>query len=252
MSYNDRKFVDLNPSSPALRKILACMEYDDNGKLKDTERLDNAIQEAIEEVGKSVGKYRNVETDLSQTDVGRLVRKGQSRIGNLEVGMGNPTLRTIILIKAVLEEEMLNKDGDCEQLMTHWKHIAWVCNRTTLREAVLIMREKGYSQMPVCDFITPPDRTRPVGKRNFLGFLNESALLREDVSIANGTVGQIILTKADCLVDPSWTFNNLRDKLKGNKEAVLVVKSDEIIGIITKSDLLREEYMTAPKEKEDD
>lgn len=255
MTHNELEMFDLNPSREKLRSIVEALSADLNDP-KYHETIDGAINNAIIEWQGRLRAYRD-RVHWKQDTFGAIIGMKQSQIAKLESikeipnpkpkDLPNPTLRTLLLIKAGLEAEAIRGRTDAENIMTGYEELKWVGSSTSLREAAKLMLDKGYSQLPVREFAESYDPTNMVDVRKFKGFLYDSMLLKEGVDLDQGTVRDLdIRIGEDCTVKSSIKPEELRAVLLKNKGAVAVVKANKVIGIITKNDLLKEGHFIEP------
>ncbi|AKA48430.1 transcriptional regulator [uncultured archaeon] len=188
----------------------------------------------------SIEELRKMRKNLgiSQKELANISGVSQSYIARLEKGSLNPTYDKVRRIF-----EYLNKSGQragnidltCESIMSI-KVVT--CSPTdSVISALNLMREKGYSQLPV---VTP--------EKKVLGTITETdvnELLIKGASIDSlrgftvkkvmgPTLPQVDKTSPISMIYPILKFSN----------AVLIVESGDLKGIITKADILKavEEY----------
>ncbi len=188
----------------------------------------------------SIEELRKMRKNLgiSQKELANISGVSQSYIARLEKGSLNPTYDKVRRIF-----EYLNKSGQragnidltCESIMS--TKVVTCSPSDSVISALNLMREKGYSQLPV---VTPDKKV--------LGTITETdvnELLIKGASIDSlrgftvkkvmgPTLPQVDKTSPISMIYPILKFSN----------AVLIVESGDLKGIITKADILKavEEY----------
>jgi predicted transcriptional regulator len=242
MNRDDIEEIDINPNLESLleiAKILPC---------KDKKSLDAVLKPMEEDIGKTLKKRRKL-ADMTQNELAEMIGQSQSQIVKVESGNCNPTLRTLLLIMAAIEMKIQKGRSPCERIMVDADDIQWVTAKTKLRDAVRMMRDNGFSQLPVS--ISEFKKGEKAKLDDFVGFIDETSMLEESVDLENGTVSSAMNSKTeDWIVESSSNFEDLREQFKQGKNAMMVHKSkgkeQVIIGIVTKSDMLKGNFK--PKE----
>lgn len=257
MTYSELELFDLNPSKEQLRGIIEALSADMTNVPERKKKINDAINSAIVEWQERLKLYRD-RVHLNQDGFGAIIGMTQSQVAKLESiketpnptqkDFPNPTLRTLLLIKAGLEGEAIRGRRDIDNIMTGYKELKWVGGSTSLREAAKLMLDKGFSQLPVYNYVVPYDGPiKEIEERNFKGFLYDSMLLKEGLDLVKGTVGGLdIHIDEDCIVKSSIKPEELRTVLFRNKGAVAVMEAGKVIGIVTKNDLLKVGYFIEP------
>ena len=265
MTASDIELLDLNPSRETMRRLAKSMrprdfrpgsedrtglsleEYDK--KVEDAKKERKAaLDAALEEIGRRLRDHRAKQSGFTQNQLAKMVGRSQSHVVKVESKKCNPTLKTLILFKAALEKEYLDSLTDARRLMIPHEDIKWVSQSTPLREAAALMRNGGFSQLPVCESFEDVDSEGRFYESSFLGFLLDSALLEENLDIAEDKVKKAKLVGKDWKAPSDAQFDDLRKQMKGGKGALLIHDKvggwECIIGIMTKTDLLREDFLS--------
>ena len=172
---------------------------------------------------------RRRQLGLKQSELAKMAGVSQSLIAKLEAGTIDSSYTTVKTIFDVLERLEFKTKAQADKVLH--KNVVTVQKNEPISKVVKIMQEYGYSQIPVFD-----------GKHS-VGSISEKAILRqimagkdlEEISklpteeIMEETFPQI------CEDAPLALISSLLQTYSG----VLVIKRGEVIGIITKADLLR-------------
>ena len=167
---------------------------------------------------------------LTQNKLAKQANVSQSLIAKIETGRVGPSYSKMMKILKALDEE----EGKI-QTVTRARDI---CNRNVtsvnrydpVLKASQLMREKGFSQLPVCE------------GDSFVGSVTESTILSEISekkdysSLSRMNVGELMDSPFP-MVDENTPVEPVKSLLK-HCQAVLVVRENRVVGIITKADLL--------------
>jgi predicted transcriptional regulator len=165
---------------------------------------------------------------LTQNQLADLAGVSQSYIAKLEAGKIEPSYLKVKAIFEALDKIERRKEVSATEIMT--SEVVSVQANATAQDAVEIMRGHGFSQLPVMDGDKPvggvsertlldqmlyPDDETPPGKKRVRDIMDESfPQVSEDAPLS------------------------LLSSLLKYYPAVLVQKKGEVVGIITKADLL--------------
>lgn len=170
--------------------------------------------------GTSLKKLR-LEAGLTQKKLAALIGVSQAHIAKIERGKVDPRLSTINKILAVISD---GKNVKCKDIMTEGVLFAKP-NNSVLKVSEVMVRH-AISQMPVLD-----------GSR-IIGTITEENI----ISNLGADVGE---KKVRCImgaplptVSEETPVDTIRPLLEGHQGA-LVTKGKELVGIITRSDLLK-------------
>ena len=166
---------------------------------------------------------------LSQKELGRLSGVSQSMIAKIESGRISPTYQKTKAIFDTLEglerrNQLKAKD------VSHGKVIA-VQARDQVAKGVRVMRETGFSQLPVFD------------GGQVVGSLTEKVILQRLMSTPNPD--EISKRLVEQVMDEAFptvgeeTPLVMVSALLQYEPAVLVARKGRVVGIITKADLLK-------------
>ena len=164
---------------------------------------------------------------LTQTDLAQRANVSQSLIARIESGSVDPRLSTLKRILEALEEStkeqrpITAEDVMCQTIVS-------IGPEDLLAHAAELMRENGVSQLPVID------------KGNQIGAILETSIVSEIIEspkALNKKVKEVMLEKLPS-VDPKANVEEVYDLITKGKPAVLVEQEGNILGIITKIDLI--------------
>jgi len=170
--------------------------------------------------GSALKKLR-IEARLTQKRLAELVGISQAHIAKIEQGKVDPRLSTINKILQVLMEE---EEKKCRDIMTRGVLFAKP-NDNILRVSEVMVRH-GISQMPVMD------------GNKVVGTITEESIVKKLGS-------NMVVEKVKNLMEPPLpmvseeiSVNAVRPLLE-KRQGVLVARGNKVIGIITRSDLLK-------------
>ena len=166
---------------------------------------------------------------LKQAELAKLAGVSQSLIAKLEAGTIDSSYTKVKTIFDVLEKLEFKTKAQANKVLH--KNVVTVQKDEPISKVVKMMKEHGYSQIPVFE------GTRSVGS------ISEKAILRQ--ILAGKDLDAISKLPAEEIMEEAFPQINedaplsLISSLLQTYSAVLVSKKGEVIGIITKADLLR-------------
>ena len=166
-------------------------------------------------------KRLRTEAGLTQKGLAELVGVSQAHIAKIEQGKVDPRLSTINKILQVLTE---GEKRTCRDIMTKGVLLAKP-NNSILKVSEVMVRH-AISQMPVMN-----------GSR-VAGTVTEESIIRNLGSNIAAEKVKNVMDPPLPTVSEETGINTIRPLL-GRHQGVLVVKGKEVIGIITRSDLLK-------------
>jgi predicted transcriptional regulator len=172
---------------------------------------------------------RRRQLGLKQSELAKAAGVSQSLIAKLEAGTIDSSYNKVKNIFDVLERLELKTKIQAEKLLHH--EVISVQKTVPLSEVVKIMKEHGISQMPVFE-----------GKQS-VGSISEKAIMHQ--ILAGQDLEEISRQPTEKIMEEAFPQINeeaplsLISSLLQTYSAVLVSRRGEIIGIITKADLLR-------------
>ena len=170
--------------------------------------------------GTTLKKLR-VEAGLTQRQLAKLVGVSQAHIAKIEKENVDPRLSTVNKILQVLTEGEGKKCGD---IMTT-KVIFAKPNDTVLKISKLMMNH-AISQLPVIE------------NGKIIGAVTEESIIKNlSSNIADEKVKEIMETPLPSV--PENTNINMIRSLLEDYSGVLVLRKGEVVGIVTRSDLLK-------------
>lgn len=172
-------------------------------------------------------KRRRKKLGITQKRLAELVGVSQPLIARIESGDIDPKLSLIKKIYDVLEE-LEGKKIDAASIM-HYP-VKFATPDTTLKEVIEVMMKDDISQMPVVD------------SDKIIGSITENSIVK--IIISRGVEGAEEIKVKECMEEPFPTILpteklEVISKMLLNNQALLVVESGKILGIITKHDVMK-------------
>ncbi len=189
---------------------------------------DNYNKNEILELAREFKRRRHF-LGYSQLKFAKLANLSQSIITKLENGKIDPTYSTILKIEKALNKEENISNLKAENIMN--KEIISIKINTKISQALEIMREGDFSQLVIFD-----------KNNNLIGAIYEKTILdtiNKKIDIYNTEIANfieispIIVPKEYSVSELSYIFQNKNTKF------VVVGEQNKILGIITKSDLFK-------------
>jgi len=172
---------------------------------------------------------RRRQLGLKQSELAKQAGVSQSLIAKLEAGSIDSSYTKVKTIFDVLEKLEFKSKVQAEKIL-HTEVVS-IQRNEPISKVVKIMKEHGYSQIPVFD-----------GKQS-VGSISEKAILRQ--ILAGKDLEDISKLPTGDIMEEAFPQINedaplsLITSLLQSYSAVLVSKKGVVIGIITKADLLR-------------
>jgi predicted transcriptional regulator len=166
-------------------------------------------------------KKLRIEAGLTQKRLAELVGVSQAHIAKIEQGNVDPRLSTVNRVLKVLNEWKKKK---CRDIMSH----GVICAK--LKDRILEVSDKmlrqGISQVPV------------INGNQVVGTVTEESIMRRLGSdVVNQTAEKVMVSPLP-VVDEETDVEKVQSLLK-TYQGVLVSRGKKIVGIITRSDLLK-------------
>ncbi len=165
---------------------------------------------------------------LTQSQLADMAGVSQSYIAKLEAGKIEPSYLKVKAIFEALDKMERKKEVTAGEVMT--TDIISIQKNATVHETIELMRRNGYSQLPVMD------GDKPVGGISERTLLDQ-ILYNEDGIPASRKVVEDIMEESWPTVAEDAPISLLSNLLK-YYQAILVQRHGQIIGLVTKADLL--------------
>lgn len=182
----------------------------------------------------SIPEIRKMRKNLgiSQKELASLTGVSQSYIARLEKGEINPTYEKVRKIYEVLNQNGMKANAiilTVDKIMS--PTIVSVSAAETVVHALTVMRDKGYSQLPVIDH-------KVVVGTIAESDINELLVRGNSIEALKNMIVKNIMGPALPQVDRSSPVSMIYPMLKFSS-AVLISEGGEIKGIVTKADVLK-------------
>ncbi len=166
---------------------------------------------------------------LTQAKLAQLSGVDQSLIARIEAG-ADPRYSTVKKIFKALEGRVQKKEIEIEKIMN--KKIIFINADDKIKKAVKIMEEKAISQLPVIDngVLVGSIRERNISETLHRGGFDKEKI--SDMKVRN------FMEQCFPEISKDSTLDNIIELLKYD-QAVLIKNKGKIIGMITKSDLMK-------------
>ena len=178
----------------------------------------------LEDIGK-----RRRQLGLKQSELAKAAGVSQSLIAKLEAGTIDSSYTKVKTIFDVLERLEFKSKAQAEKILHN--EVVAVQKSDPISKVVNMMKEYGYSQIPVFDGKQP------------VGSVSEKAILRQ--ILAGKDLEKISRLSTEEIMEEAFPQINedaplsLITSLLQTYSAVLVSRKGVVMGIITKADLLR-------------
>lgn len=167
---------------------------------------------------------------LTQSRLAELAGVSQSIIAKIESGTVDPSYSIVKRLVEALEKQSVEiSQPRVSEMMS--KPVISIARTQLVRDAVELMRKRGYSQLPVFE------GTRCVGSISEKTILDRAARGEPLESLFNNRVRDIMDSPLPTVNDDT-PLEMVLGLLQGNY-GVLVTKGENTIGILTKSDILK-------------
>ncbi|MDD4331789.1 MAG: CBS domain-containing protein [Methanosarcinaceae archaeon] len=173
-------------------------------------------------------KKRRNELRLTQSDLAKRAGVSQPLIARIESGDVDPRLSTVRKILEAFEDVEKAQQIIIKDLMQ--SPVIHISPEASVEDAVNLMQEHGYSQIPVLD------RGIPVGS------ISEDLIVKLMAETKKKSVSRMkvleIMGEAFPTVAPSISTSVVSHILEANP-AVLVAELGKVVGVVTKHDVMK-------------
>ncbi|MEM2110489.1 MAG: CBS domain-containing protein [Candidatus Bathyarchaeia archaeon] len=169
----------------------------------------------------SILKRMRIEAELTQSQLAKMVGVSQAHIAKIESEKVDPRLSTVNRILQVLAG---GRGKKCSDIMT--RGVLTTNPRDTVQKVGEIMMKHAISQLPVMD------------GNKIVGMVSEEGIMKNlSPNIAEETVEKIMEPPLPSV--PEETDISVIRPLLERHPGVLVTRKGDLVGIITRSDLLK-------------
>jgi predicted transcriptional regulator len=176
-------------------------------------------------------KHLRLSIEMTQSELAARSGVSQSTITKIERGSINGSYEAVASVFRVLQDEIERRREGMRVAEVAIREIISVQSRNSLRKASEIMREKGFSQLPVFDGRI---HVGSVSERGILRLLREGASMEE----LGGYSVESVMEEAFPIVSGETMLDSVTP-LISHSGAVLVAERGEIVGIVTSSDVIK-------------
>lgn len=171
------------------------------------------------------------ELGLTQKELAGMAGVSQSLIAKIESGLVQPSYANVKKLVECLESEKARRHPPVAVGKVCARNIVWCEAGESVRDAAVLMRKHGFSQLPV------RRRGAPVGSVTDKVLSEALATADRPELVANQRVEEVMGEPFPQL--PEATPLKVASMLLQYAPAVLVVRENEPVGMLTKSDLLK-------------
>lgn len=168
---------------------------------------------------KTLKKLR-IENELTQRELAQKAGVSQAHIAKIENGKVDPRLSTINKLLSVLEES----GEKCKDIMT--KDLVFTRPNEKIKEVVDKMKKYGISQIPVIE------------ENKVKGNLTEKKIVSNLKKGLGSKQVKEVMGRAPPIIPAESSVKAIKPLLE-DYQAVLVRKDKKVVGIISRSDLLK-------------
>jgi predicted transcriptional regulator len=171
-------------------------------------------------------KIKRRQLGLTQKQLAHTCQISQSLIAKIESGFTNPSYEIATKIITTLDKLEHKEIPKAKSFLN--KNLLFVKSTDKIKKIIKIMKKTGISQIPITN------------KGNVIGSISEKSIILADEPIETLLNKRVtsVMTDPFPIISENTGIDTITDILR-NTDAVLITKKGKIIGIITKTDLLR-------------
>jgi predicted transcriptional regulator len=169
--------------------------------------------------------------DITQSELASLSGVSQSTIAKMERGSIKGSYAAVVRIFEVLHEEMSKRREGMKAKDVASTNIVSIQANEKVKRATEVMRESGYSQMPVFNGV---QHVGSISEFRILSLLRDGSKMED---LGELTVGSIMMDSFPIVSEEAAV--EVVTSLLSASNAVLVSRKGSIVGIITSSDVLK-------------
>lgn len=171
------------------------------------------------------------ELGLTQKQLAQMAGVSQSLIAKIERGLVQPSYTNVKKLMEALDGEKTRRHPPITVGKTCSRNIVWAESHQSVRDVANLMRKHGFSQIPV------RRKGVLVGSVSDKLLSEALALAERPEAVGEQRVEEIMGEPFPQI--PEKTPLNVASTLLQFAPAVIVVREDEPVGVLTKSDLLK-------------
>lgn len=171
------------------------------------------------------------ELGLTQKALANMAGVSQSLIAKIESGQVQPSYVNVKRLMECLESEKQRRHPPVSVGKVCARNVVWCEAHETVRDAAILMRKHGFSQLPV------RRRGSPVGSITDKRLSEILATAERPEGVAGQKVEEVMAEAFPQI--PETTPLKVASLLLQYAPAVLVMRESEPVGMVTKSDLLK-------------
>ncbi len=164
---------------------------------------------------------------LTQTELAKRANVSQSLIAKIESGKIDPSYGNAKKIFETLD--MLDRENEMCAKDLMYKKVLYAKSSDSVKTTIIMMRKKNISQMPV-------KRSNKI-----IGYISEQILLDNILEGEAQKKVSDVMNSSPPIVPPNTSHGVVANLLK-HFPFVLVKEKEDVVGIITKADLLKAVY----------
>ncbi len=161
--------------------------------------------------------------NLTQNQFAKESGVSQSLIAKIESSNLDPTYSKVKKIEVAIEKLSKIKEIKAKEIMT--KNLIWIDKKEKLPKITNLMIKHSISQLPV------------MNNKKVIGIIYENSIIKEE-NLNKNTSAEQIMEDLPPIISPETGLEVIKNLLR-YYNSILVKDKEDVIGIITKSDLIK-------------